>query len=395
MKPQASMNKKIYLEPSWRMHSFWRELISHPPQGYEFITRQTYQEKAYDMLAGVDLSYLLQRKALNRIVPLNLVKAYLERFRKIPEGTELTYAVNHLVFRKEPWVVDCEHAATLIGGDINHLQRFRRTVERALSSAYCKSILCWYEAARKSLILSLNCTDFEHKIKTVLPAVSKKNFTKGFNDNKVKLLFVNSSNISGQFERKGGKEVLEAFGHLNKKFDNLELVVRSDMPQSLKDKYRGIPNLRIIDRTIPWEMLEQEFRSADIFLAPSHVTPFQAFLDAMSYELPIVTIDAWANPQIVEDGKTGLVVKKSERVEYYTKSFLPNWDTPQFLKATQTADPEVVEEMVEKTSILIDNPELRRRMGKAGRWEVEHRKFSIENRNEKLKRIFDEATARD
>jgi len=48
---------------------------------------------------------------------------------------------------------------------------------------------------------------------------------------------------------------------------------------------------------------------------------------------------------------------------------------------------------VEKTSSIIENPELRRQTGKAGRWEVEHGKFSIERRNEKLKRIFDEATA--
>jgi len=388
------MNKKIYLEPSWRMHSFYKELISHPPQGYEFITRQTYQEKAYDTLTKVGLGYFLTRKVLNRLAPLNLVKAYLEMLRKIPEGTELTYAVNHLVFRKEPWVADCEYVATLIGGDINHLERFSRVVERALSTTYCKSILCWHEVAKKSLILNLNCTDFEHKIKTVSPAVPKKNFTKDFKGNKVKLLFVNSSNISGQFERKGGNEVLEAFVRLNKKFDNLELVVRSDMPRGVKNKYRGIPNLRVIDRTIPWETLEQEFQSADIFLMPAHVTPYQAFLDTMSYELPIITIDAWANPEIVEDSKTGFVVKKSECIKYYTESFLPNWDTPKFLKAIQTPDPEVVNRLVEKTSILIENPELRRQMGKAARWEIEHGKFSIERRNEKLKRIFDEATAK-
>jgi hypothetical protein len=30
-------------------------------------------------------------------------------------------------------------------------------------------------------------------------------------------------------------------------------------------------------------------------------------------------------------------------------------------------------------------------MGKAGRWEIEHGRFSIKRRNEQLKRIFDEA----
>jgi glycosyltransferase involved in cell wall biosynthesis len=139
--------------------------------------------------------------------------------------------------------------------------------------------------------------------------------------------------------------------------------------------------------------MEQEFQTADIFVAPTHVTPYQAFLDAMSYELPIITIDAWANSEIVEDGKTGIVCHKSNRVEYYTETYLPKWDTPEFLKEIQTADPGVVTELVEKTGILIENRELQRHMGKMGRWEVEQGKFSISQRNDKLKRIFDEATS--
>jgi glycosyltransferase involved in cell wall biosynthesis len=66
---------------------------------------------------------------------------------------------------------------------------------------------------------------------------------------------------------------------------------------------------------------------------------------------------------------------------------------PQFKKAIKTPDPKVVQGLVEKTSILIENKELRRQMGKAGRWEVEHGKFSVDSRSKKLKRIFDEATA--
>ena len=49
--------------------------------------------------------------------------------------------------------------------------------------------------------------------------------------------------------------------------------------------------------------------------------------------------------------------------------------------------------MVEKVSLLIEDRELRRNMGRAGRWEIEEGKFCLEKRNKKLKRIFDEATA--
>lgn len=48
-------------------------------------------------------------------------------------------------------------------------------------------------------------------------------------------------------------------------------------------------------------------------------------------------------------------------------------------------------ELVNKVSTLIENGAMRRQMGKAGRWEIEHGRFSIDRRNEVLKRVFDEA----
>jgi glycosyltransferase involved in cell wall biosynthesis len=117
-------------------------------------------------------------------------------------------------------------------------------------------------------------------------------------------------------------------------------------------------------------------------------------LDAMSYELPVVITDVFANPEVVEDGKTGFVIKKSENAfYYYVEDIIPASGISQLQKVTDTPDSRVVQELIEKTSILIENKELRRRMGKAGRWEVEQGRFSLKRRNEKLKRIFDEATA--
>jgi glycosyltransferase involved in cell wall biosynthesis len=298
-----------------------------------------------------------------------------------------------LVFRNEPWLLDCEYALSIIGGNARHLKRFKGTIERSLRSDYCKQIICWHEAAKKTLLHNLDCRGFRNKITTLPLATVPRNFVKTFDDKRIKLLFVNSSNISGQFELKGGREIMEIFAILSKMFNNLEMVIRSDIPENIKGKYNDMQGLRIIEKVIPWQELEQEFKTADIFLMPTHVTPYQAFLDAMSYELPIITIDAWANPEIVEDGKTGFVCRRSERVEYYTDTYLPTWDTPKFLKGIQKTDPKVVSEIARKMSYLIENVELRRNMGKLGRWEVENGKFSIFQRNKKLKMIFDEATS--
>lgn len=386
------MTKKIYLEPLWKMRSIAQELVAYPPPGYEFVTLDSAQGRIIQAASRINFSYDLLR-GTSIIVPVNLAKAYLERFRKIPENTDLTYSVEHIIFRKEPWVVDTEYVSLLASYNVKHFKRYRKVIQRALASPYCKKIICWYEAARRTVLLNLNCTGFEQKLEVVPLAVHKKEFTKSFINGKVKLLFVGSAYIPGQFEIKGGTEALEAFILLKKKYDNLELVIRADVPKDIKRKYLGLSNLRIIDGVIPWQQMEQEFKSADIFLLPAHNTPFSVFLDAMSYELPVVTIDAWANSEIVENGKTGFVVEKSEKIPYYVEHFIPDFGTPQFQKAIRTPDPKVVEGLVGKVSTLIENEDLRRRMGKAGRWEVEQGKFSIERRNEKLKRIFDEATA--
>ena len=390
--------RKVYLDLGGRMHSLYKELVMYPPLGYEFITQKTSWDKAFIAATKVNTIYSFQQKVLGKVMPVNLTKAYLERFKKPPKDADLTYATGHLVFRKEPWVVDLEFVTQLAGYNLGHFKRYKKLIERGLSSEYCKKIICWTEAGKKTVLANMDCQGFEHKVESVPLAVHKKNFTKDYgNKEAIKLLFVGSANIPGEFEYKGGKEVLEAFILLRKKYSNLELVIRSDVPKQIRDKYKELGNLRLIDRVIPWEQLEQEFKSADIFLFPTHSTPGLAILDAMSYELPVITTDVWANSEMVSNGKTGFVIRKSEKVSYYIEDFIPNWDYhpgSQFMKLIKATDSKVVEELVEKTSILIENEELRRKMGKVGRQEIETGKFSIKNRNEKLKRIFDEATTR-
>lgn len=382
--------KNIYLEPAWKMHSFYQGLMANPPSGYEFVTFQSRQEKLFKTASKINLSYSILN-GIDKIVPIVLTKAYLERFRKIPLETDLTYSFDHLIFRKEPWVVDVEFVSELVSLNIKHFERCKGIIQKSLASSYCKKIICWTEGAKKTILLNLDCSQFEHKIETVNFAVHKKNFIKLFNNDKIQILFVGSANIVGEFETKGGREAIEAFVLLNKKYANLELVIRSDVPPDIKEKYLGFSNIRIIDEIMPWEELEREFLMADIFLLPVHNTPFSVFLDAMSYELPIVTINAWTNPEVVDDGNTGLLAKRSEKIPYYVENLIPNFGTTAFRKAIQTPDPKVVHELAEKAGVLIEDAELRRKLGKAGRWEVENGRFCIEKRNEKLKKIFDEA----
>ena len=113
----------------------------------------------------------------------------------------------------------------------------------------------------------------------------------------------------------------------------------------------------------------------------------------MSYELPVITTDVYGNRELVTDGETGFIIRSSELVSYYSGSYAtrPMTGPKLWKEATISTDPEVVQELVEKASLLIENKELGRRMGKAARQEVEVGKHSINYRNQKLKQIFDEA----
>jgi len=91
-----------------------------------------------------------------------------------------------------------------------------------------------------------------------------------------------------------------------------------------------------------------------------------------------VATDVAGNPEIVEDGNNGFLVPGRAVTELDRA-----WD--------RELDRELVQALCQKLSMLIENPELRRRMGKEARRTAEE-KFSIEKRNEALKRVLDEAT---
>jgi len=389
--------KKIYYEPAGRIHSSQEELINYPPDGYQFITSKTLLDET---VVGSDLMFHNLRPLIfERLLPLNLAKARLDTFlRKIPEDIDLIYAYNHLVFRKKPWVVSVEWAHVLVGRDVGHFTRYKRSVERLLASDYCKKILTWTEMAKKSILINFNCADFEHKIEVIPPAVHRKDFIKDYSHDRVRLLFIGSVNDPEDFEVKGGKEALRAFAILNNKYDNLEMLIRAKVPHHIRSKYRGFNNLRIIEETLPRQLLEEEFKHADIFLFPSHLLQNTVVLEAMSYELPVVTTYIGASGgEYIEDGVTGFAVASSEKMPYFLGNFILTSETihrSQLIKATRGIEVEVVDELVAKTSLLIENLNLRRKMAKAARQEVEVGKHSINYRNHKLKKIFDEAVGK-
>jgi len=116
-----------------------------------------------------------------------------------------------------------------------------------------------------------------------------------------------------------------------------------------------------------------------------------AILEAMSYELPVIARAVYDVPEAVEDMRTGILLSPLSKLPYYMWNGAPNHYDRDLLFRIRKYRPSLVKQIVEKTSLLIENSSLRRKLGREGRHLIEQGEFSIRNRNEKLKRIFDEA----
>ncbi len=383
------------MEPTWKGHTAFELLVERPPSGYRFVTEGGRQEALIRRAARFRSVYSALY-ALDRLLPAHLLKSCWDVARRPPAGTALTYAVNHLVLRDEPWLLHLpgEHVSNTIGG-YRHFRRFRGVVSRTLRSRRCRAIVVNTEAGRRALAAALG-EELVGKASVVPWAVAAKAFAKEYpRSGGVKLLFVDSANTPGQFVYKGGPEMLEAFAALRSRYPDLELVVRSALPGPVRRRWAGTPGLRLMEDVVPWATLEREFQTADIFVLPARFTLLTVFLDAMSYELPVVTSDAWANGEVVEQGVTGLLARDARVARHYEEMlpryFLPPPGSGLHRRLFGSADRALVAGLVEALSRLIEEPELRRGMGRAGRRAVEAGRFSVESRNRVLGRVLDAA----
>ena len=141
-------------------------------------------------------------------------------------------------------------------------------------------------------------------------------------------------------------------------------------------------------------MYENFYSKADIFVLPTRSDTFgMVFLEAMAFELPIITVDGFARDEIIEDGRNGFIVEGypykifDENYQHSTKYGYFSLIEKHLTKEDKN---KVASNLAEKLSILIEDENLRRRMGRNGK-KILKEKFSIENRNKKLRRIYEEA----
>ncbi len=109
--------------------------------------------------------------------------------------------------------------------------------------------------------------------------------------------------------RKGADVMLAAFRHVRERLPNARLVMVG--PQDPTPAPDGVELMGFLNRDTPTGLaaMNAAYASAHVFCLPTRFDAFgTSFVEAMAYELPCVGPDAWAVPEIIEHGRTGLLV---------------------------------------------------------------------------------------
>jgi glycosyltransferase involved in cell wall biosynthesis len=381
-------------------HSVQNSLVRNPPEGYQFIGLENDLAPAG---SNSILSKIKNKLSYNPI--LKSIWEFSKKFRNpvlkdynsmtnIDEDPDIKRS--NLIFSwkllptKKPYWIDVEHVRQFMGWDTNLLFKNADWISEQLAKPECILISSYTKAGLDTVIDNLpNANKFKNKCVWIHNAIPSVDFKRTFKDTKnITFLFIGSYNLPYDFNFKGGNIVLEAFSKLVIKYPDIKLIVKSWVPQELLDKYSSIKQIEF-QGVSPFSEMDAIFKQSDIFLSPNHNTPAQAYLDCMNYSMPIVTTDLWANSEIVKDNYNGLLIPCSKNIPYMIGNNIPNSRNPDFNKAIQILDEEMVNNLVAKSEILINDWKLRKKLGENGKKEIDSGEFSIPYRNAKLKKILD------
>lgn len=361
----------VLLQYPWKFpdSSYYKNILDFPPADVGFVNYQKQNKKM--QIIGSSKEFERMRKFKNKIRKLlRIIKMPNLTYSK-SKDYDLIHCAHCLSLNKKPWVVDTETYNQLAsaGGDVARKGLGKHLIKKKLESKYCKRILCWSDDCKKTFenVFPRNKKILD-KI-TILPfAVPEIKFRKIPHKN-LRVLFV-----ARWFDAKGGRQTLEVFDRLSKLHPTVEFIFLCPISKEFKEKYSKNKQIKFMELVPQGKLFNEIYPSCDIFFYPGFGDSYGfAVPEALGYGLPVISTNTFAKSELITDGKTGFLVN------------LPlNWE------GYADMNEKFIQNLVEKTSLIIKNEKLRKFMSKQAIKEAKE-KFSIDFRNKKLKQIYEEA----
>lgn len=309
-------------------------------------------------------------------------------------------------YGQNPWIVEIEDPTTLFYPLI-HNGRTRElriadspyfpVIKTLLESEQCKGIVTHMQSTAAMIATLFRSETITAKVSYIPLGVKLPERWQTHEDGEaepINLLFTNSwHQLPGNFDLRGGLDVLEAFAVLHERYPQLRLTLRTRLP-TLRDRYHRIIEkgwVRVIDRFLSAQEMEALLTNSHIYLLPAARVHIVSVLQAMAHGLAVVTSDGWGFQEYVTHERNGLVVKgrygKVSWVDEEAGMLRENYDL------MHTPNPKVVRGLIKAVSRLVENRNLRKRLGRTARLDVETT-YSLERWNAGLKDVFDRTLRR-
>jgi len=365
------MNDRLIRVGITPTHGMTDEAIEFPPKGV-----------GYRPLALAPKRFSLIRSP---------IKCYMLSYE---EGQDdLIEAVLGPILTQKDWVYSlaCFQEATafsILGFPVPRSLRVAY-ITRLLASPNCRRLLFWSEAGRKTLVSYGHVSDRSVLAKSdvVYPAVRRVvDEDIRYRDRAVNVLF------SGDFFRKGGVNVVDAFEQAQKHFPDIRLTLccdeaidfkTSNLP--LRNEYLGKikanPAIRL-GRVSRRTMIDELLPDADVFLIPTYNEAFGfAILEAMAFGVPIVSTTHFAIPEMIDHGVSGYLVD-TDRFDCETmfRGYMVNEIPDEFRT-------HVTRHVFDYLCRLLESASLRREIGTSA-LATARTKFSFDQRNSRMEAIF-------
>ncbi len=364
---------KVYLQYPWRFPDspYYKYLIKNPPANVKFLNVDE-QKGAMTNIKKFWLSNFLKRNIRKFFRKFNtgILNAHKT---KIKTNFDLIQCAHCISLNKSPWIADFECGWQFFVG--KETKKLKEKAEKIVLDQNCKKIIAWTEETKKEILSILPSIDY--KLEVVYPAVPiskfKKRKHKGIN-----LVFV-----ARYFDQKGGYHALEVMKRLTKKYKNVRGIIVSTVPEKVINSNRNNSKITFYPLMPQKEVFEKVYAIADISIYPAYADSFGfGILESMSFGIPVISVNGYARKELITEGKTGFVVE-------YPKGIKDQYDFD-WIEVDKIGE-KIINEMVKKTSLLIENKEDLKIISENCKKEIKIGKFSIANRNKKLGRVYNEA----
>jgi glycosyltransferase involved in cell wall biosynthesis len=377
-------------------HTIAESLVQNPPECVEVVSNvQTYTRRT-----GVsgERMFVMPHEA-KLVIDRAVYGTGLPRFLPSAPRADLIHTVSGLVpLVPKPWVTSISMPSSFYGLHDDWYESRRRywTLRKILRSHNCRRVTCFSRATKEGLrtILARHPDEtIESKLEVLYPAIDTARFRRAENESdRFRILFVGN-----HFFDKGGRELHRAASRLAKRYD-IQLDMVTDAPPHHKEalaEYVRNHQEEWVNWHIPGltrrQLIEEFYPRADLFVMCSYMEVFGfVHIEAMASGLPIIAANVYAQKEIVSDGENGYLIdvpatpfegnpplRTPSSVEMYRRAVL---DESLF-------DP-VVDQMVEKIGLLIEDGSLKERMSKASLRMTTEGRFALSTRNRKLVDIY-------